>query len=308
MIFGTPISWFINEMIAAILLLVCIAHAVRREKPIVRLLELFCYMLTAGIFENIGVWRNVYYYSVDRIMMFGKVPLSILFMEGVILYAAMLLVEHLRLPKWAMPLGVGVLASIQDMTLDPSSVFDLHNISGVMEGQWNWTKHYAGGFVDIPYFNFSGWMTMMVFYTAAILIGRRIYEKKRKDWIGIAYPIAATAATLLLLVSPVNQFLLYAMPFAEMNNKTAELTMLIINFTVSIFFLLKFARYDKPFAGKQDKIMLYIPAFLHVYAFAGSIILGISAAILPITIVALIHCGYLFLIYRKCRRRPSSSV
>ena len=299
MIFGTPISWFVNEIVAVVLLLICIAHALKRDRPAVRLLELFCYMLTAGIFENIGVFGKIYYYSIERIMMFGNVPFSILFIEGAILYATILLIEHLRLPVWAIPFSVGVLSSIQDMTLDPSSVFDLHNINGVMEGQWNWTKHYAGGFVDIPFFNFSGWMTMMLFFTTFTLIGRWIHEKKQKDWIGIAYPIASIAATLLLLISPVNQFLLYAMPFVGMNNKAAELIMLIVNFSVGIFFLLKFSKY-RPFDMKRDKIMLCIPAFLHIYAFVSSIVLGITAAIVPVAVVAAIHCGYLIWIYRKC--------
>jgi hypothetical protein len=89
-------------------------------------------------------------------MMFGKVPFSILFIEGAILYTTVLLVEHLQLPKWAIPFGAGVLSSIQDMTLDPSSVYDFHNINGIMEGQWNWTKYYDGGFVNIPFFNLLG--------------------------------------------------------------------------------------------------------------------------------------------------------
>lgn len=302
MILGTPISWLINEFIGTILLFICIAHAIKRAKPMLRIFELFCYMLTAGIFENIGVWVNTYYYSVDRIMMFGKVPFSILFIEGAILYVTVLLVEHLQLPKWAIPFGAGVLSSIQDMTLDPSSVYDLQNINGVIEGQWNWTKYYDGGFVNIPFFNFSGWLTMMLFYMMSILIGRHIYEKTHKEWIGITYPFVSVIITLLLLVSPINQFLLFATPFANSNNKSAEFVMMIINYTVSIFFLLKFAKYSKPFARKRDAIILWIPVFLHIYALVSSIILDISVAILPIILVTIIHSGYLFWVYKKCNQ------
>ena len=74
MIFGTYISWFINEIIAFILLMLCVVHISKSKDPIHRLLELICYIVTAGIFENIGVFGNVYYYSLDRVMMFGNVP------------------------------------------------------------------------------------------------------------------------------------------------------------------------------------------------------------------------------------------
>lgn len=79
MIFGTPISWFINEIIASVLFLLCIVHILKNEKPIQKLLELFCYVLTAGIFENIGVWAGIYDYSLHRILLFGRVPFAVLF-------------------------------------------------------------------------------------------------------------------------------------------------------------------------------------------------------------------------------------
>lgn len=82
MIFDTPISWFINEIIASILFIICIVHISKGKNAIHRMLELFCYVLTAGIFENIGVWAGIYDYSVNRIMMFGKVPFAILFLVG----------------------------------------------------------------------------------------------------------------------------------------------------------------------------------------------------------------------------------
>ena len=141
MVFGTPISWFINEVIAVVLFCIVTVHILKGKDPVHRLLELFFYMLTAGIFENIGVWQHIYDYSTCRIMMFGKVPIAILLVEGVILYATVELMEKVHVPGWVLPFGCGVLSSVQDMTLDPASVFDLHEIEGELEGQWNWTAH-----------------------------------------------------------------------------------------------------------------------------------------------------------------------
>lgn len=299
MIFGTPVSWFINEIIASILFILCIVHISQNAYPLQRMLELFCYVLTAGIFENIGVFFGIYDYSVNRIMMFGKVPFAILFIEGTIVYCVMLLTERISLPAWALPFGAGVLASIQDMTLDPSSVYDLHTIAGTAEGQWNWAKYYEGGIVGIPFFNFSGWLTMVLFYLVCIQAGRHIYHKKSKTWIGYAYPFISIIATVILLASPINQFLLYMVPFFQMNVKIPELVMLCFNYAVCLFILLRFAKYNQSLDKKKDTFMFVIPVFLHVYAFVSAILLGIHEALLEILIVSTLHCGYLFFLYRK---------
>ncbi len=302
MIFDTPISWFINEIIASILFIICIVHISKEKNAIHRMLELFCYVLTAGIFENIGVWAGIYDYSVNRIMMFGKVPFAILFIEGVIVYFVMLLMERINVPCWALPFGAGVLASIQDMTLDPSSVFDIHNFSGSLEGQWNWVKYYEGGFVDIPFFNFSGWLTMVLFFMMCVQVGRYLYYKYQKEWIGYVYPFVSILVTVILLASPINQFLLYMVPFFKMNTKTAELFMLCFNYIVCFFIMFKFAKYDQPYDKKRDRLMFLIPIFLHIYALINSIVLGITKAMLPIIVVTLLHCTYLFFVYKKMKK------
>lgn len=304
MIFGTPISWFINEIIGFVLVLICFIHAWKSDKPVQRSLELLCYMLAAGLFENIGVWQNIYDYSVGRTMMFGKVPFSILFIEGAIVYVTMLLMERIHVPAWVLPFGAGLLSSVQDMTLDPASVYDLHTINGELEGQWNWTQHYEGGIVGIPFFNFSGWFTMVMFFLLFVQLGRHMYEKKKKAWIGYAYPFFATFGMLLCLVT-INQFLIFGVPFVEMYNKTAELIMLCINFGVSIIFTLKFAKYDQPVDLKRDGLMFWMPIFLHVYALIICIAVGITKAIPTVIIVTIIHCAYLAFVYKKLKKNNS---
>lgn len=302
MIFGTPIGWFINEIIASVLFIICIVHISKSENSIHRMLELFCYVLTAGIFENIGVWAGIYDYSVNRLMMFGKVPFAILFIEGVIVYFVMLLMERINVPGWALPFGAGVLASIQDMTLDPSSVYDLHRFNGAMEGMCNWAKYYEGGFVDIPFFNFSGWLTMVLFFMMCVQIGRYLYNRHQKEWIGYAYPFISIVVTVALLASPLNQFLLYMVPFFEMNSKIPELVMLCVNYAVCIFIMLRFAKYDQAYDSKRDRLMFAMPVFLHIYALVSSIALGITEAILPIIVVSILHCAYLFFVYKKMKK------
>ena len=302
MIFGTPVSWFINEVIITVLFCIVLVHILKGEDSVHRLLELFLYMLTAGIFENIGVWQNIYDYSTCRIMMFGKVPIAVLLVEGIILYSAMELMEKINVPKWVLPFGCGVLSSVQDMTLDPASVYDLHDIGGVTEGQWNWTAHYSGGFVDIPFFNFTGWLTMMLFFMLLCMVGRRVYQRKKKEWIGYVYPIFAMIGTLILQCT-INMFLLFMVPIFPMYQKIPELIMLVVCFAVCIFCVLRFARYDIPYDAHRDRLMFMVPVFLHIYAMISIFVLGITKAILPCAIVAVLHCGYLFFVYKKIKKQ-----
>ena len=302
MIFGTPISWFINEVFSAVLILFVLSYISRQKKPFICGLELLAYMLGAGVFENIGVWGNTYNYSTARVMMFGKVPVAILLVEGAIFYMAFQLVQKLKLPKWAMPLGVGFLASVQDLTLDPASVYDKHLVLGKLLGQWNWNHHYTGGILGIPFFNFSGWLTMMLYFTAAILLGRYLSKKINRKWFSVSYPCLAAILMLILIASPVNLFLLYGFPFAQMNQKIPELIMLIFNYAVTFSFLTYFVFRAKKVDWKGSRMVFVTPLVLHIYALINSIVNGINFAIPLIIIVAILHLGYLALIYQKTKR------
>ena len=252
MIFGTPITWFIVEVIAAILVLVCIVHASRQEHGILRVLELLGFVFYAAIFENIGVFTGIYDYNLNRVMLIGKVPIEILLIEAVIFYATFQLVGKLQLPNWAKPFTVRFLSSFQDMSLDPAAVFDLHKLNGALSGQWNWVPRYEGAFFGIPFFNFSGWMYLMAYYTAAILIGRWLYANYKKEAIGYLYPFVGGLAGVLLLVSPLTQFLLFGMPFVPIYTRGAEIALLAFNFAVGLGLLLRFQKLGATFDLKQD--------------------------------------------------------
>jgi uncharacterized membrane protein len=137
---------------------------------------------------------------------------------------------------------VGFLASFQDMSLDPSAVFDLHKFDGVMPGQWNWTFRYAGSFFGSPVFNFSGWMYLMVYYVIAIQVGMCLYKKYKKEWIGYLYPFWGGLIGVVLFVSPITQFLLFGMPFFPIYTRGAEIVLLIVNSLIGLFVLLRYQK------------------------------------------------------------------
>ena len=141
---------------------------------------------------------------------------------------------------------------------------------------------------------------MLSFFMAFCMIGRNVCRKKKKEWIGYAYPVFAMLGTLILQCS-VNMFLLFMVPLFPMYQKTPELIMLVVNFAVCIFLVLKYSRYDIPYDAGRDRLMFWMPAFLHIYAMVSILVLGITKAILPCAVVAILHGGYLFFAYRKIK-------
>ncbi|MCX6054327.1 MAG: carotenoid biosynthesis protein [Chloroflexi bacterium] len=307
MIFGTPITWFFTEVFASVLFIICIIHALQQENGKIKLIELLAFILYSAIFENIGVFMDIYDYNVNRIMMIGKVPIEILMLEGVIFYVALRLAEKLHIPKWGIPFVVGFLASMQDMTIDPAAVFDLHKLGGVMSGQWNWTLRYDGTFFGIPFFNFSGWMYLMAFFVIALELGALLHKKIKNESFGYYYPFLAVIPALLMLVS-ISRFVLFFQPFFPMYTRGAEIGMLVFNYLLGLFILLRYQKIDKPFDLKNDGLFFFIPVALHLFDIIIAFSLKIEIAYIPVVVVSLFHISYLLFVYLKGKSLSKSTL
>ncbi|SEJ58874.1 carotenoid biosynthesis protein [Demequina mangrovi] len=298
MIFGTPVSWFLFEVLSVAVFFASLIHATRRPAATRHVLTLLGFVTFAAIFENIGVWQHVYDYSTDRIMMIGRVPLSILLVEAVGVYCALWLATHLRLPWWVAPFLAGLVGSVQDMTIDPSNVFDVHTIDGVASGQWNWTMTYDGGFFGIPVFNFSGWFTMILYYCFAVALIQRLAERKDIGWLKTGGPLIAILPALIVLVSPINLFLLYGWPLAAQGTLVAESIMLVLNLSVATFLVLRYAKLDRPLDLKRDWIVFAIPVVLHVWDIVLAFAAQIEIAYVPSVVIGAIHIAALAFVVR----------
>jgi uncharacterized membrane protein len=297
MVLGTPATWLIAEVLVSILFIYCIVHASKQEHGILKILELCGFIFYSAIFENIGVYTQIYDYNLNRIMLIGKVPIEVLMVEGIIFYASLQLVNKLHIPSWGKPFAVGFLSSFQDMSLDPSAVFDLHKLDGVMSGQWNWTFRYDGTFFGIPFFNFSGWMYLMAYYVLAIQVGMWLYKKYKKEWIGYVYPFVGGLAAAILLVSPITQFLLFVNPFFPMYTRGAEMAILAVNYLVGLGILLRFMKVDQPFELKSP--IFIIPLVLHLFDLAIAFALQLQIAYVPVVTVSLLHMAFLAFVYAR---------
>lgn len=272
------------------------------KSRIFRIFELFGFIVYAGLFENIGVLGNVYDYSLDRLVMIGVVPLSILMFEAVIFYSALQFAEKMNFPKWAIPIVVGFLGVLQDLTIDPAAVFDLHMVNGVLEGRWNWTAHYDDMLFGIPFFNFTGWFMLMFYYTTLILLGRTQYEKSGyKYGKGMAYVIISPLLGVILIVSPIIQFILFIYPiFPLLLYRAAEIFMLSCITIISIATLIKYRKKSAIIDYKHYPVIWIIPLVLQIFDIVLAFLLGIMIAYIPVLLFAGIHLGYLgYNIFRK---------
>ena len=305
---STPATWVIVEILALILFFYCLADIVKKNEDktrIFRVFELFGFIVYAGIFENIGVLGNTYNYSLDRLVMVGTVPLSLLAIEAVIFYSALRFAEVMKFPKWTIPVVVGFLAVLQDLTIDPVAVFDTHLVAGVMEGRWNWITHYKSLLFGIPFFNYTGWFFLMFYYTALIQLGRKLYERSsHKITVGLAYVTLSPIAGVLLIISPITRFLLFLDPiFPKFLNRSAEIAMLAFVMITSIAILIKYRKRDVMINFKDDKVIWIIPLTLHVFDIILAFSLKITIAYIPVLLFAGIHLGYLIYYYLKSHFR-----
>lgn len=307
----TPLTWLLAEILSVALFFLCLVHAAKQDKPGVRMLELSGFILAAGLFENVGVAVGIYDYNLNRMMMFGKVPIAILLFEAVIVYAGFLLAEHLRIPKWALPLVVGFFSSWQDMTVDPSAVFDLYTIDGVVSGRWNWwNMGYENGLFGIPFFNFSGWLYMIAYYSAFILIGRWIAtklegKKGAKVW-DYSYPVlSGLLVTLALGAFPPTRLLLFG-SFTEMHNRTPELVFMIINLAIPALILLFRGGLKKKIAALDFGVIFGVPIALHLWDILIAFARGIEIAYFPSVVVGGLHIALLMYYFISNKKLPET--
>ena len=295
-----PITWLVTEVLSVVLFVLCMIHAIRSDHPKERLFELCCFILAAAIFEHVGVLTGNYWYDQHRIMMFGLIPLSILMIESVIMYSAMVLFEYMRMPTWTIVFFVGLLSTVQDMTIDPVYVNDTYVYDGIASGQWNWSIYYGPTFFGIPFFNFSAWYYMTGIYAGLLLLGRRLLARTRSNAVGTLYPFAA--AVLLMVPLAVVAVLLVKPVYAHNGTFLLiyELLALIANMAAGGGLIKRYWGRSVPIDLRKDGLVVFgVPVVLHLYDLVVGFALGITLSYLPVALFTVAHLAFLYAVYRK---------
>jgi hypothetical protein len=306
-----PMTWLVQDIIALLLSLFVIAFIVRREqRPVIVILELFAFVfLYASVYENAAIVMGLYSYG-RSLVMIGFVPASVPIIEACVLITGLWFLEKTTLPKWTWPPIIGLFGMLQDFSLDPLAIRQVHTIGGVTSGRWNWLINPTTdvNILNIPVFNFPGWMLIMLYGTICLLIGRWWFKQSGyRPLVGYVYPFIAMFAALLLMISPLSQVLLWLGPIFQKGNPI-EWFMLgfhLIVPTALLVFLWR-GRMTRPFT-LDDLPVFIVPTVLHLSDIAFTIAGGFTEILWIVLLASLVQTALLTYAYLNNRQAIPAS-
>jgi hypothetical protein len=301
-----PTPWLLMDVFTVLVTLLVVVFAVRKSKhPAVILLECFGFVLLyAGVFENFAVVNGWYIYG-RSLLMFGDVPLSVPLIEMDVLVTGLWMLEKMDVPDWCKPFIVGLLGMLQDFSLDPVATRQVFTMVGTTSGRWTWLT--PAGHVNIfgiPVYNWSGWMLIMLYASAYLLIGRWWFRRSGyRPAVGYAYPFIAIVLALLTMVSPLSQVLLWLAPFFA-KGSSAEWIMLAFHlvFPTVLLAVLWRGRMKHPITLKGDFPVYAVPVLFHCADIYCAIAGGFQEVLWLVLLSSAAHFVLLGLIYYFSRR------
>ena len=303
-----PIDWLIQDIIAILLALFVLAFIIRREKhPVVVILEMFAFVfLYASIYENAAIVMGLYSYG-RSLVMIGFVPASVPLIEACVLITGIWFLEKTSLPIWAWAPIVGLFGMIQDFSLDPLAIRQIHTVAEVTSGRWNWLIDTTTdpNILGIPVFNFPGWMLIMLYGTVCLLVGRWWYKKSGyRPLVGCIYPIIAMFTALLLMISPISRLLLWLAPFFEKGDPI-EWVMLAFHLIVPVALLIFLWRGRMTTRFTMADLPIFIvPIVLHLSDITFTILGGFTEILWIVLLASALQIGLLVFAWFNSRQQP----
>jgi len=295
-----PTPWLLADTLTLLLSLLLIVFLMQRSKhPATILLEAFAFViLYASVFENFAVVQGWYVYG-RSLLMIGDVPLSVPLIEMDVLLGGLWLLEKMDMPAWSKPFVVGLWGMLQDFSLDPVAVRQVFITQGISSGRWTWLiEKWMVNIYNIPVYNFPGWMLIMLYAAAFILLGRWWFKRSGyKPIIGYVYPFLAVILALIAMVSPLSQFLLWLAPFGN-KGSNAEWIMLAFHllFPSLLLVFVWRGRMKQSIALKEDWPVFAIPLIFHLTNILFALTGGMNNVLWLVLLSSFIHAVPLGLI------------
>ena len=299
-----PWPWLVQDIIALLLSLFVLAFIVRRSKhPVVLILEAFAFVfLYASIYENAAIVMGLYSYG-RSLVMIGFVPASVPLIEVCVLITGFWFLEKTSLPDWAKPPIIGLFGMLQDFSLDPLAIRQVYTTAGVTSGRWNWLINPTdANILNIPVFNFPGWMLIMLYGAACLLVGRWWYRKSGyRPIVGYVYPFVAMIAAFLLMISPISRLLLWLGPIFQ-KGSPVEWVLLAFHLLVptALLAFLWRGKMTKPFT-MDDLPVFIVPTVLHASDILFTVIGGFSEILWIVLLASLAQTALLLFAYLNNR-------
>jgi hypothetical protein len=304
-----PIPWLVQDIIALALILYLLVHIIKRGRnPVHLLLETFCFIFVyASVYENAACVMGLYSYGRSFVMI-GYVPASVPIIEAGVLLTGLWLLEKTTLPKWTWPPIVGLFGMLQDFSLDPLAIRQVFTQAGAATGRWNWLIAPTDpNILRIPVFNFPGWMLIMLYATTCILLGRWWYRRSGNNpVVGYLYPFISMIAALLLMISPVSNFLLWLAPILK-KGSYSEWIMLAFHLTVPTLLLIFLwrGRMARPFT-REDLPIFIFPTVLHLSDIFFTLAGGYTEILWIVLLASFLQTGFLLFAFLYNRRRATA--
>jgi hypothetical protein len=302
-----PLNWMIQDIVALLSGLLVIAFIIKREKhPAVAILEAFAFVfLYASVYENAAIVMGLYSYG-RSLVMIGYVPASVPLIEVCVLITGFWFLEKTPVPNWAKPPIIGLFGMLQDFSLDPLAIRQVNTQGGVTSARWNWLISSTDvNILNVPVFNFPGWMLIMLYGSACLLIGRWWYRKSGYSTIvGIVYPFLSMIAALLLMISPISNLLLWLGPVFQKGD-LIEWVMLAFHIAVPAALLIFFwrGRMTQRFTAIDLPVFIF-PTILHLSDILFTIIGGYTEILWIVLLASFVQTA--FLVYAFFHNRRSA--
>jgi hypothetical protein len=304
-VLGMPLIWVVQDLVVLLAATVTLVFVIRKEeRPAQIVLELFCFILFyAGAYENLGTILPLYHYGRSLIMI-ANVPITVPIVEYLVVYSALRMLARMRIPTWCKPIVVGFFGMLQDFTLDPLAVRQVFQTAGGTIGRWTWVMG-AGdvNIAGIPVFNFPGWMLILGWGSAFLLLGRWWFARSgRRPLVGWVYPVLSMIGALLLLVSPASQFLLWLAPFFR-KGSPVEWVLLAVHLAVplAILSLAWRGRMSGRLALRGDLPVFLVPIVLHASDLACTLIGGFTEILWLEGLFTAVHLSILLAVFLRGR-------
>jgi len=302
--------WVIQDVIVLVVALLTAIYIIKHEKhPEMILVEFECFVfLYAGVYENFACYfakeMNLYGYGRSLLMLFN-VSLPIPIFCYLVVYSTLKMLETMKIPTWCKPVIVGLFGLLADVSLDFIALKQVYTTAEGTIGRYTWFLN--PGDVNIfndPIYNFTGWVMILGFGAAVVLLGRYLFAKSgEKPAVSyVFYPFGFLLALGLIVCPPIMGFLIRLAPFYA-KGSVGEWIMLVVWLVIPAVFLLAFWR-GKMKGGlslKTDYPVFVILGGFHFVNILFSVIGGYWE-IIPIQAAgAAVHCAIIALIYLRGR-------
>ena len=301
-----PIPWLLADLLTLAITVLVMVFVIKKSKhPVTILLESFAFtLLYAAVYENFAVVQGWYLYG-HSLLTIGDVPLSVPLLEVDVLITALWLLEKMEIPTWCKPFIAGLFGTLQDFSLDPYTVRQVFTVNDSTTGRWSWLlPKRMVNIYDVPVYNFSGWTLIMLYATVFILLGRWWYRRSGyKPIVGYVYPFLMLFLALLVMVSPISQFLLWLGPFFS-KGSSAEWVMLGFHLVFPIILLFVFwrGRMKRPVTLKEDLPVFAVIGLFHLSDILFTLAGGYNEILWLVVLTSVVHWALLGWIYAPGRK------